>query len=806
MPFSTPPKSSAAASSAHRLQALAQRRSGWLTLAVLLLGSVAALTVMGGLPRLDRLVQQSALNFVRPDASDDIVIVAIDEKSLDAIGRWPWRRALHAETLRRINEGAPRCVGLDLLLGADAGAALSGDDALLAHRMSDTRCLVLPMAMHVSGRHGQTQTELLPAPAFARAATALGHVHLSLDNDGMVRGVYLREGFPGREWPSFSLALAQAGQKQPVAPQPIASSAAAASPPSPRWSRSDHAAIVFPAPHSSHRTVSYIDVLRGLVPPEVFRNRYVLVGATDMALSDAFASPAPMQFGLVPGVEIFAAELQGLLAGQQIRMAAMWQNLAFNLVPLAIVLLGLLWLEPLGVFMLLLTVLLLRTGVQVAQPWLGLRFSSAAGLGGLLLVYPLWSFMRLTAAHRFLRRGTRDLNAVLAGLPAPTDDDHPPGDFLDREFDASALAAQRMRDMHRFLRDGIDHLPDATLILTRRGKVFMANRAAAAHWDRPAEALAGDDAHQLLADVRTRHHNTRMLAPEALRHEPPQAIAGEGQDGAGRNVLLRCAPTFDAGNSHAGWMVSLVDITRMRRAQSQRDEALRFISHDIREPSASILTVLELARARPATLPRDLLLQRIERHARTGLELADGFVNLARAEAQPFNAELLDLNELLVQSIDNAWADARQREVHVVLADGPEEAPCVGDRGLLARALTNVLSNAMKYSPRHSEIRCAIADRGLDWEVSVRDQGPGIPAEQQSQLFQPFHRLHSGSHPEVHGVGLGLLLVRTVVQRHHGSVRIDSAADAGCAVILTLPKLTTTATMTPIKTSEREAT
>ena len=130
----------------------------------------------------------------------------------------------------------------------------------------------------------------------------------------------------------------------------------------------------------------------------------------------------------------------------------------------------------------------------------------------------------------------------------------------------------------------------------------------------------------------------------------------------------------------------------------------------------------------------------------------------------------------------------------------------MGDRGLLARALTNVLSNAMKYSPRHSEIRCAIADRGLDWEVSVRDQGPGIPAEQQSQLFQPFHRLHSGSHPEVHGVGLGLLLVRTVVQRHHGSVRIDSAADAGCAVILTLPKLTTTATMTPIKTSEREAT
>jgi len=71
----------------------------------------------------------------------------------------------------------------------------------------------------------------------------------------------------------------------------------------------------------------------------------------------------------------------------------------------------------------------------------------------------------------------------------------------------------------------------------------------------------------------------------------------------------------------------------------------------------------------------------------------------------------------------------------------------------------------------------------------VRDQGPGIAAEQQSQLFQPFHRLHRESHPGVHGVGLGLLLVRTVAQRHGGSVEIDSAENAGCTVILLLPKL-----------------
>lgn len=787
MPLSVPSPPVTRPTPAQRLVGLARRRLGWLVLAVGLLGLVATLTASNSLPRADRLLRESALNLVRPDASDNIVIVAIDERSMDAIGRWPWRRALHAEVLRRIARGGPRCIGLDLLLGGEDDAP-DDDDALLAHRIRDAGCVILPMAVQVSGRHGETQKEMLPAPAFAAAAAGLGHAHLSLDADGTVQGVYQREGFPGREWPSFALALAQAGSGQPVAPQPETAAGGTTSPPAARWARTAHDAIVFHAPSSSHRTVSYIDVLRGNVPPEVFKNRYVLIGATDASLADVFASPAPRQYGLVPGVEIFATELQALLAGQHIASASTWQNLAFNLVPLAIVLLGLLWLGPLGVFVLLLTVLVARTGVQVAQPWIGLRFTSAAGLGGLLLVYPLWSLMRLTAAHRFLQRGTRELNTVLAGLSLPRDE-QADGDFLDRDFDASALAMRRVRDLHRFVRDGVDRLPDATLILNRRGKVFMANRAAAAHWGRAAEALKGEDAQDLLADIRSRDNGARMLAPEALRQDAPAPIAGEGEDARGRILLLRCAPTFTAESIHSGWMISLVDITRMRRAQSQRDEALRFISHDIREPSASILTVIELARARPAMLPRELLLQRIERHAQTGLELADGFVNLARAEAQPFKAEVLDLNESLMQAIDNAWDEARRREVRIVLGAGPDEAPCAGDRGLLARALTNVLGNALKYSPAGAEIACGIADRGDRWAISVRDQGPGIAAEQQSQLFQPFHRLHRESHPGVHGVGLGLLLVRTVAQRHGGSVEIDSAENAGCTVILLLPKL-----------------
>ena len=516
----------------------------------------------------------------------------------------------------------------------------------------------------------------------------------------------------------------------------------------------------------------------------------MLVGtATGSLIDDLYTTESPTLRNRVPGVTALADALESLVTDRHVHVANDAQNLAFNLIPLAIALLGLLWLRPLGVIALIVLLLFAREALLVAQPWLELRLAPVAGHVGLLLVYPLWSLMRQTAALHFLQRGAHDLNTVLAGMPVPDATDYS-GDYLDRQIAATAAAVKRVRNLHRFVRDGVNHLPDATLVLNRKGVVFSANVAAGKHWNMGTDKLVGQDAHQLLAGIRARGNQLPMIVPGALSAREPAPILGEGEDAQGRNVLLRCVPFLDAGNTYAGWMVAIVDITRLRRVQSQREEALRFISHDIREPSASILTVIELARAQPTLLPQDVLLQRIERHARTGLELADGFVNLARAEAQPFNAELLDLVGLLDAAADTAWASAQARGVRVRSDVALDEALCLGDRSLLPRALSNVMSNALKYAPRGSTVTCQIAERGAHWAVSIRDEGPGIPLELQSQLFKPFHRLQREAHPEVQGVGLGLLLVRTIAHRHGGKVEIESAENAGCKVTLLLPKPT----------------
>lgn len=763
----------------------AQRRGPWALLAVGLIALVTALVLTQSLPRVDRILQDNARAAMDQPPSKDIVVVAIDEKTLAAIGRWPWRRAFHAEVLRRISTQSPRCIGMDLLF-SEPDSDHPGDDGVLADAMLDSGCVVLPLALQTRGL--QVQQELVPLPSLTAAATAIGHAHLSIDEDGIARSVYLREGFPGRSWPHFAVALMAAGEgkgdalSQPTLAAGRGAQGDAANP----WQRTGHELIVFPKGSRQVQTVSYIDVLQGKAPPDIFKDRYVLIGATAIGLGDAYATSAPDAQGLMPGVDIFASVLQGLMTDRRVVVAEPWQDLLFNLGPLIVALLGLLWLRPIWVIALICAMLALRLGIHVMRPVVGVQFAPASGFAGLLLVYPLWSLMRLGAAVRYLRWGTEQLSRDFGGMALPQQPLHV-GDFLDRQMAIAAAAGQRMRDVHRFVRDGIDHLPDATMILNSQGGVIIANLAAQQHWQTDAKGLLGQDAHRLLADIKWRTTGAQMMPPGALLGglDP---IMGEGEDAEGRTLLMRCVPFFDAGNQHAGWMAALVDITKMRRAQSQRDEALRFISHDIREPSASILTAIELARKRPDAFSGDSLFERIERHARTGLELADGFVNLARAEAQPFRPEPLDLVDLLQQTIDDAWAQARKRQVRVLLVTGIEEAICIADRSLLTRALTNVLSNALKYSPPGFDLRCSVTDSGTHWRVGVQDHGPGIPLELQSQLFQPFHRLHRKSHPDVHGIGLGLLLVRTAVQRHGGTIEIDSAAEAGCTVTLVLPK------------------
>ena len=765
-------------------------RTEWPLLALALLALVVWLSPPQRLERINHMVQDAGLRLHQRSPQPDIALIAIDEASLATIGRWPWRRALHAQLLDTVAQQQPRAIALDILFN-EADLDYPADDALLARAIAANGRTVLPVlqrsqgALHQSNRSGQAD---LPLALFANAAAALGHVHVALGHDGVVRELFLQEGPRSAPWPHLSVALqCAAGVALPECQTAPTIATDAASEP---WTQQQRERIAYAGTAAQWPTYSYIDVLRGQVPPDAFSGKYVLVGAVAVGLGDMFATPVNPPARLMPGVHIVAHTLDAQLAAIHWRAAPPWLNAAFNALPVAIALLGLL-LRPLAGLALIAALLLGTTGVALAAPWLwGGLLAPAAALLVLALVYPLWSWRRLHAASHYLQREMQRLQQenlpLLAPLPAR-------GDFLQRRMDAVEQATQQLRELHRFVSESLEQLPSPIFVCSPAGAVVLANAAARAYAASTGTAtLQGQSAAQVLAQLRSSADQQPLLTAQTLQARSVPAHS-EGQDAQGRSLLLQCQPFAATDSAHktsnAGWLLTLVDLSDIRRALALRDHALNFISHDIRAPNASILTLLDMQRANPEQLALPELLARIERYAQSSLGMAESFVQLASAQSQPLAHELLDLVHLLEETIDDAWVLARQQRVTVQTlntANTPEVAYCYGDRTLLRRALSNVLSNALKYSPPGTQVQCNISARNGHWIVSVRDQGLGIAPDQLERLCTPFARLHTRSHPSIGGIGLGLALVQTVLQRHGGTLEIDSPPGEGAQFSLVL--------------------
>lgn len=770
----------------------------WLPLGLMALAGTLLLDLSGLLDRPNHMLQDAWVRLHTQDVSaSEVVIVAIDDTSVAALGQWPWPRSLHAQLIDRISRALPRAIGLVVLL-LDA----SGDDqadAQLAASLRRSGKVALPMIMQ---RVDGMALAALPLPAFACAAAALGHAHLDVDNDGVARAIHLYEGQGARLWPHLALAMWQIAQSAP--PEPSAGTfAEPARPctgpapggtrqPASEWRHLERSIIAFAGPARHFPSVSYVDVLEGRVPPEVFRNRHVIVGATAAGTGDAYATPVSGQPRLMSGVEITANVLQGLLTQRAIQPLPPLANGLLNAAAVLVVMLGLATLGPLAA--------LLATALAVAAlPALSaaalngahLQFAPAAGLAGIILTYALWSWQRLNAASRYLveefeaLRGNTGIGRWAGAPAAPA----ACGDFLSRRIQALEQAAQHMRDLYQLLSDSLESLPDATLACDLDGHVLLANPPAARLLRQTAQELAGQPVVLLLRGVRQANDYQPALPPARLA--PGQgALAIEARDAQGRDLLLKLAPSRNAAAQRTGWLVSLVDISEMRRAQRQRAEAIRFLGHDIRAPQSSILALLDLRRRDPLHISAEQFEARVERHARKTLKLSDDFIQLLRAQSHDYRFEPHDLAAILDECLDDAWEAASQRHITLTLEAGSaHEAWINADRELVSRALANLVGNAVKFSPDGGTIGCAIGSAALEgeaaWHVTVADQGPGIAAQEQARLFAPFARGKQASQAD--GAGLGLALVKAVAERHGGQATLESSAGHGARFGLLLP-------------------
>ena len=639
--------------------------SEWALLTTILLTVAALSSLQGWLWRADQLLYDTGLSLAGRPAPTDIVVVAIDEESLARIGRWPWRRAIHATLLQRLTEAGAGVVGMDIILSEPDVRDPDGD-RVLADAIRRNGHVVLPVAPRylLPG----LLSDGLPIEPFRANAAALGHIEIPLDADGIARGVYLRAGVGAPRFPQFALAVLKVSRDGTPGGAAVPERDATTDL---EWHRDGWLHPQFAGPPGTYQTVSYVDVLSGAVPAERLRSKLVLVGATAAGLGDRY--PTPMsELGLpMSGVEIHATLLDALRTNAVVNWASVGAVTAVTVAILLALMTGLLFLSPRdGLLLSALVGLGAIVGALILLRWGHRWLPPSSILLSAVLAYPLWSWRRLEAAQRFM-------DAELVQL---------------RETEPGATAGTP-----------IAHGPDP-----------LENRIA----------------------------------------------------------IVRAA------------------IERQRTIRRVRDDTMRFISHDIRSPLASIITLVEGAGTQPGADHAGRL-KRAGHYAQKALKLADDFFRLAKAEAiDASKFEELELASLAQEAADAAWPQAERKRIVIQVRDEAHPDALVrGDRAQLARALVNLLDNAIKFSTEAAPIQMTLRDDG-DWqEIAITDRGCGIAPEDFEKLFTRYGRITRPDQPAQAGVGLGLLIVKTIVERHGGTIAVESELGAGATFRVRLPRV-----------------
>jgi len=786
----------------------------WLIILIILGGLIFAAVGGQWFWRVDQTLYDRAIALLERPADPEVVIIGIDEPSLKQLGRWPWPRNIHATLLDKLTVADARVVVLDIILSEPDRKSPEADGSLAKSIAANGR-VVLPITKDVADRDifdGRVFGEVLPVAAMAAGAAKLAHIGQTPDADGVLRSVFLRAGAGSARFdisPLAALRIADPAKWNEKMALP--GTAPARSPDSGSiWKNESQYLIPFAGPPGHFERVPYIDVLRGDAPASKFKGRIVFVGATAPSMRDEFPAPVSGNVGPMAGVEVQANVLQGLREGIDLRLASAATMTALSMALLLLAMTGYLWLTPrislaltaaLGLLMLLAS----ATSFKYMNFWL----PPAVPLAALLLAYPLWSWRKLEATQRYfdaeLARIAEERIIVPEEIarkiaPAASANAFVP-DVIESRIATLQATSQRLRNLNRFVADSLESLPDATLVTDANARVLLANSSA----DRLFKArrrgvgrendppLEGRDLFELMlpfhkADART----WRELWVDA--YEETQTISVEARSVAEHEYLVRIAPSFSARGTQTGSILTLVDVTPLRESERRRDEALRFLSHDMRSPQASILTLLDMYQGDPESISTEKLTQRVGRYARRTLTLADDFLRLAKAErANVKDFEPLDLAELVQDAADEAWSSAKGKNIRVEVEIACDEAWMAGDRDLLTRALMNLLSNAIKYSPPNTVVRCALRVVAGALQVEIADQGYGIAETDIPKLFTRFTRLKHDAQPEEAGIGLGLVFVKTVVERHGGNIAVRSRVaerageQGGTTFVVTLP-------------------
>ena len=821
----------------------------------------------------DGLLQKNLLPY-----PDDIVIVAIDEASIEQLGAWPWDRHHHASIIERLADAS--VIVFDVIF-SEAQSSLvstsqqdSSADLHLANAIKRSKNVVLPLHIEQVRFQGEL-VEVLPLEIFSRDAEALGHAHVDYTDKGVARGIYLYEGLGGARWPHLSVAVAELLNELPQQ-MPGVRSQIIDFTPNEIYRDYFNRLKFFGSPGSIYR-ISYVDLLEGRVPREVLLNKRVFVGATAAGLGDEVPTP----LGAFAGVEFNAGAYHAVRLNAFIKSPTTLTHASLSFVAVIFFTLLLSRLSP-ALFFLLTFALIFSVSIvtTIVFLWLDFWFSPISIIWGVLLFYPLWSWRRIEMALYYLQQeliqlkyqqkqvgfskttitytlnslmrigvieswelktpllknfnawpeykfkdnvlqtdflidnksvrlivrslgGEKKIISVLESILSDLDrnnlEEASSYELVEKTIDEIYLLKEAAEKERIRMDRSMAELEDAVLVADASGIIIFANRKVKDFFQMP---MLGRSIIELKEIVRA--YDWLGILRSLMIDQV--AVYQEIKLDDNHFYLCQASIVQDRSPLDDTYIFIFTDVTQLRNLERTKNEALAFLSHDMRSPIVSLLSMVESYRTSnnaDSQLSQEFI-DNIELCAKKNLKYSEDFLQLTRAEnisQDVFN--LIDMHGIIDGAYAQVFGFARRKGISINVHRVDEDCWMLGDAHLIERAITNILSNSVKYSTDGSEVSIVLTvNQGI--RLEIKDAGLGIPKESIPYLFEPYFRvkdkqkklsaLNEGvSNKPAHlnigtkSYGLGLSFVHTVVTRHGGTIHVESELDVGSQFILNFP-------------------
>lgn len=690
-----------------------------------------------------------------PSQKSDVVLVTIDDESLQRYGRWPWSRTLLAKLTDNLAKAGASVVGLDILLSEPQSP--DSDRALQNALHSAHAVIVDKIAFYADGPQW-----IEPISQFAQAAASVGHAQAPLDADSVCRRFPPRElTLEGSRW-AFAVEVARR-----IDPKTTAEFLSSYGIPVADDDRQVLTAkpVLVPIPYrrGGFDTISARIVLEGLNSAAI-RGRPVLVGFGTTEIGDRLSTPLHPEFP-TPGVEVHAQILDSILSRRKLHEVPLWATALVLLITSTLAIAAFRsWRgsAAVGVFVVMAAAVY---AFALLMFILGARVLPA---GSMMLAVILAPLLVYTADFVLVERSVTQQLLGLKSWLALLGKDNSARETEDLSWRLDLL--QRLQtelgslyELHKTL---LESTQDLVAIFDEKGKLLLRNRAF-------AEAFAvASDSSTTLSDVRS-----QWVASDDAPLTSHAAIE-EGEVTLNRELYsVRVAPLPPTKLSpQGGTIVTLTNLrTRVERDRA-RAEALGFITHELRTPLASIQGFAELLMSYPNSPLCAGAPDTIFRESKRLLALISSYLDVLRldAGAKAVASSPIELESIVGQVFDILQPLANAAKMRLLL-ESHEPVTVMGDAPLISGAVLNLVSNAIKYGQPSSDIRVLCKKDNGEVIISVHNTGRAIASEEIARLFDPYFRA-SNADRSTTGWGLGLAFVKRIAEKHGGSVRAESQA------------------------------